>query len=110
MADNPVLDLSDLPLPWRYAKEHGCLLAADGTPIDWSLDVDVFDEVKRFEAKAVNCHAEMRNALKECLALIKDLSRGVGKMALQDYQRFNEAPIAARRALKKAGVACREIA
>jgi hypothetical protein len=97
-----VFGIDDLPLPWRYSKEAGCLIAADGQPIDWSLDADAFDEVKQFEAKAINSHAAMRDALKESLALIEDMSRFVGKMALQDYQRFNEAPIAARRALKLA--------
>lgn len=93
-----ITSVDDLPLPWRYVKDAGCLVAADGTPIDWSLEAEVYDEAKRFEAKAVNCHAEMRDALKECLTLIRDMSRFVGKMSLQDYQRFNEAPIAAERA------------
>src|SRR5262249_7332795 len=48
----------------------------------------------------------MRDAPKECLALIEDMSRFVGKMALRDYQRFNEAPIAARRALRDACPNC----
>lgn len=45
---------------------------------------------------------QMFTALQECILLIEDMSRFIGTMALQDYQRFNEAPIRARAALKKA--------
>lgn len=60
-----VFGIDDLPLPWRYSKTDGCLIAADEQPIDWSLDAAVFDEVKNFEAKAVNCHALLRDALSD---------------------------------------------
>lgn len=103
-----VFGVNDLPLPWSYDKEGARLVSADGVGIDYSLDTDVFDEVKRFEAKAVNCHAALRDALTECLALIKDMSPGVGRISLQDYQRFNEAPIAAQRALALANASDKE--
>ncbi len=35
-------------------------------------------------------------ALVKCLALIDDMSRFVGSMALKDYALFNEAPALAR--------------
>lgn len=44
----------------------------------------------------------MYEALKECLQLIEDLMPGVAHIALQNYQRLNEAPIAARKAIAKA--------
>lgn len=42
----------------------------------------------------------VREALEKCIALIDDMSRFVGQMSLRDYQLFNEAPLAARKALK----------
>lgn len=44
-------------------------------------------------------YRELAAATEGLLRLVKDMSCGVGKMALQDYQLFNEAPIAAQRAL-----------
>ena len=43
--------------------------------------------------------ARLRAALTGMVALVDDMSRFVGSMALQDYARFNDAPIAARAAL-----------
>lgn len=40
--------------------------------------------------------AEQKMALVKCLALIDDMSRFVGSMALKDYALFNEAPALAR--------------
>lgn len=60
-----VFGIDDLPLPWKYSKTDGCLITGDGQPIDWSLDADVFDEVKKFEAKAINNYARMRDALRK---------------------------------------------
>jgi hypothetical protein len=43
--------------------------------------------------------AALLEATEGLLALVDDMARFVGKMVLQDYQLFNEAPINARRAI-----------
>jgi hypothetical protein len=48
--------------------------------------------------------AEQHNALVKCLALIDDMSRFVGKMSLNDYALFNEAPMLARVLVEKSQV------
>lgn len=53
-------------------------------------------------AHALAAAPELLAVLPRCLALIEDMSRFVGGMALKDYALFNEAPIEARRALRKA--------
>ena len=45
---------------------------------------------------------DIYDALGECLLLIEDMMPGVAGIALQNYQRLNEAPINARTALAKA--------
>jgi len=45
---------------------------------------------------------DIYDALGECLLLIEDMMPGVAGIALQNYQRLNEAPINARKALAKA--------
>ena len=45
---------------------------------------------------------DIYEALGECLLLIEDMMPGVAGIALQNYQRLNEAPINARKALAKA--------
>lgn len=54
-------------------------------------------------AHALAAAPEMTVALADCLRLIDDMSRFIGVMALKDYALFNEAPIKARRALRKIG-------
>lgn len=53
-------------------------------------------------AHALAACPEVAAALTDCLALIEDMSRFIGVMALKDYALFNEAPIKARSALRKA--------
>ena len=43
---------------------------------------------------------ELEAALRDCLALIDDMTRFVGGMALKDYRLLVEAPINARRLLR----------
>ncbi len=47
----------------------------------------------------VSDETRVKNALMEMVLLVSDMSRFVGSMALQDYARFNEAPIVARKLL-----------
>lgn len=42
---------------------------------------------------------DLLEATEMLLRLVHDMSRFVGKMSLQDYQLFNEAPIKARQAI-----------
>lgn len=55
----------------------------------------VFTACEEIERQA-HVIAEQKNALVKCLALIDDMSRFVGKMSLQNYALFNEAPMLAR--------------
>lgn len=53
-------------------------------------------------AHALAAAPEALEALRNCIALIDDMSRFIGVMSLKDYALFNDAPIKARRALAKA--------
>lgn len=55
----------------------------------------VYDACGEIERQA-HVIAEQKMALVKCLALIDDMSRFVGSMALKDYALFNEAPALAR--------------
>ncbi len=55
----------------------------------------LFDACAEIERQA-HLIAEQKMALVKCLALIDDMSRFVGSMALKDYALFNEAPALAR--------------
>lgn len=53
------------------------------------------DEAERLREQ----NEELRSALADCLVLIDDMSRYVGKMSLTDYRLFNDAPMRARNLL-----------
>jgi len=83
--------------PKMRGTEHWIM--ADGQPVgaadrrnkDWVANADLMAAASElYEA----CQMQQR--------LIDDMARFVGKMALQDYALFNEAPIKARAALAKA--------
>jgi hypothetical protein len=60
-----------------------------------------------FIVQACNAHDALVEALREMVELWNDLGRSnpgfMSKLTLQDYQRFNEAPMNARAALRLAG-------
>lgn len=53
-------------------------------------------------AHLISATPELLEACVAQLALIDDMARFIGQMALKDYALFNEAPIKARRAISKA--------
>lgn len=78
-------------------KANARLLAAAYTSYD-----------KHCGPRAIECAegdllGEALEACRKAEALIKDMSRFVGQMALRDYAAFNEAPMALRAVLAKAG-------
>ena len=90
------------PGPWAHMLfRNGWIVCPRGTvQIVARLPSPVDAEFVAAHSPAVT--AALRacaRALPDLLALVEDMSRFVGKMALQDYQRFNEAPAEARNAL-----------
>lgn len=74
-------------------------LERDATPGPWPAprieDVRLLTALRNVAGPLL----DVADTVPELLALIDDMSRFAGQMALNNYQRFNEAPIKARRAI-----------
>ena len=95
--------------PWRYQEESDVythiIREAPGRFI-LQLRQDTSGQTETLARSIVrdhNCHDDLVAALVDCRRLIEHMAEYVGQMALPDYALFNEAPIKADAALKKAG-------
>lgn len=85
------------PAPWdapnKSVKIRGCSFLAQ---VHWEDDEAVAN------ARLIAAAPDLLDAAQDAIKLIDDMARYVGKMALQDYALFNEAPIKLRAAIAKA--------
>jgi hypothetical protein len=78
------------PGPWTASKKNGFVLDADGAYV---CDMrPAYREYARLIAQA----PAMAEVINELLLVVEDFMPNVGRCALQNYQRLNEAPIKAR--------------
>jgi hypothetical protein len=75
------------------------VLAVDQGPFP---TVNRYLGVSKANAELIAAAPEMLAALIQMQLLVYDMSKFVGNMALADYKRFNDAPIAADAAIAKA--------
>ena len=93
--------------PWEWRKPNGVVKTNRIYSVSTDCQVAHLNEchgAQEIEANArlISAAPELYEACEMQQRLIDDMARFVGKMALQDYALFNEAPIKARAALAKA--------
>ena len=91
------------PGTWKYSEDLDAIIVVRKHRL---VPVADFGKIARMEqdanAKVMAASKEMYTALKDCLAVIEELMPGVRGLAIQNYQRLNDAPIAGRAAIRKA--------
>jgi len=86
--------------PWTVDESGLNVMCPDGSGLFGSRDT----EEKMANAKLIAAAPEMAEALSMMQKALDELMPGVGKIVVQDFAILNDAPIAASRALNKAGI------
>jgi hypothetical protein len=100
------------PGPWRSEKgSDGFVIVGNpkwrctrfGVRGEWEIAViDTDGEDDGANARLITAAPELLDAAEKAIALIDDMARFVGQMALRDYGNFDAAPTALRHAIAKA--------
>ncbi|WP_285905103.1 hypothetical protein [Pseudodesulfovibrio pelocollis] len=92
---------------WEWDKSGQRLFKRD--PESFSSETILLVHDERFKpampyARQIAAAPDMARALKMMLKALDELMPGIGKICVQDYAILNDAPLAAKEALAKAGI------